>query len=62
MKRPPGDEQVRWSNTHLKGFGFFYFYFFFFRIPNNPQGILKMGRFSSGFTASPMTLALSQSN
>lgn len=23
MKHPPGDEQVHWSNTHLKGFGFF---------------------------------------
>ena len=62
MKHPPGDEQVHWPNTHLKGFGFFVSISFSLRIPNNPQGILKMGRVSSGFTGSPMTLVLSQSN
>lgn len=43
-------------------FRFFSFNLFSLKIPNNPQGIQKMGKFSTGSAGSPFTLGPSQCN
>lgn len=56
VNHPPGDEQAQLFKIDLRVF------FFSLKIPNNPQGILNMGKFSTGSAGSPLTLGLSQYN
>lgn len=56
MNHPTGDEQAQLFKTDLRVFSFS------LKIPNNHQGILNMGKFSTGSAGSSLTLGLSQCN